>query len=65
MRRLRKPVCGKYGQTVVAVLCAWEIAALPKSSPVPTISEVVRRAPLVGVVLLCALLHHWFVELVD
>lgn len=53
---------GVHGRKVVAVLCGWELVALVPGSPVPTVSETVRRCPPLGAVLLCLLGHHWFVE---
>jgi hypothetical protein len=57
---LRRPPLGRYGRMVVGALCAYEVVAL--TTPLPTISNVVRSAPPVGYVLLALLAHHWFVE---
>ena len=59
---LRKPLFGRYGRRVVASVCTWEIVALVPSSPVPTVSETVRRFPVFGWTLLALLAHHWYVE---
>lgn len=46
-------------KTVVAGLCAWEIAAIT-TGRVPTITTLNRRHPVIGVVLVGALaLHFW------
>lgn len=45
------------------MLCAWELVALPRWSPIPTVSETVSRHPWFGFLLLALLAHHWFVEL--
>lgn len=64
MSRYRRPVFGRHGRKVVAVLCAYEVVALWVPW-LPTISEVVKRWPLVGVLILALLGHHWFVEAVE
>jgi hypothetical protein len=46
----------------VAFLCSWEIIALVPGSPVPTLSETVRKYPPLGWVILGLLGHHWFLE---
>jgi hypothetical protein len=45
---------------VVAVLCGWEVVAL--FSPLPTISQMVKRQPLLGVALIALLVDHWWLE---
>ncbi len=60
--RLRQPLFGRHGKGVVAFFCGWELIALAPGSPVPTLSETVKRAPVVGVVIMGLLAHHWFVE---
>lgn len=56
----RRCLFGRHGRTVVASLCAYEVVAL--ASPLPTISELVKRRPPAGVVLLMLLAHHWYLE---
>lgn len=60
---LRRPLFGPHGRIVVGVFCGWELVALPPGSPVPTISEVVKRHPFFGAVLLSGLIHHWYLEM--
>lgn len=59
--RLRRPLFGRHGRRVVIALCSWEVAAL-LTRRVPTLSELVRRSPLIGAALLGALVHHWYIE---
>jgi hypothetical protein len=59
--RLRRPPFGRHGKRVVALLCAYEVVAL--HTPLPTITAIVRQFPLLGVLLLALLAHHWFIEL--
>lgn len=59
---MRRPLFGRHGHRVVAFFCGWELVALCPGSPVPTLSQVVKRHPSVGVLLLSLLGHHWFVE---
>ncbi len=59
---MRRPLFGRHGRVVVAVLCGWELVALTPGCPLPTLSQVVRSHPPVGVLLLGLLAHHWFVE---
>lgn len=40
--------------------CGYECIALV--TPLPTISELVKRRPPAGVVLLAMLAHHWYLE---
>lgn len=61
----RRPPFRHHGRTIIAALCGYELLALPERSPLPTISEVVNRHRLLGVMLLGLLGHHWFVELVE
>lgn len=63
--RLRQPIFGRYGNKVVGGFCAWELVAFIPGSPVPTISETVKRHPVFGVTLLGLLAHHWYVEAAD
>lgn len=58
---MRRPLFGRHGRMVVALLCGWELVALGPG-PLPTLSECVKRRPIVGVVLLGALAHHFFIE---
>lgn len=62
MTRYRRPLFGRHGPNVVAFFCGWELAGLTIPG-VPTISQTVRRYPVLGVVLVLALIHHWFVEM--
>lgn len=50
---------------MVAALCGWELAAIHKASPVPTLSAMVKRYPVVGMLLLVLLTHHWYLEVTD
>lgn len=59
---MRRPLFGRHGRTVVALFCGWELVALAPGSPVPTLSECVKRRPWVGALLVGALLHHWYLE---
>lgn len=59
---MRRPLFGRHGRMVVAALCGWELVALAPGSPVPTLSECVKRHPVFGAVLLGALIHHWYLE---
>lgn len=56
----RRCLFGRHGRTVVLTACGYEVVALV--TPLPTISELVKRRPPLGVVLLLMLGHHWFVE---
>lgn len=58
---MRRPLFGRAGPFVVAAGCGWELVGLV-SSHVPTVSQAVRRRPVLGVVLIGLLAHHWFVE---
>lgn len=58
---MRRPVFGRFGPYVVAAGCGWELVGLV-SGQVPTLSQVVRRWPLVGGVVLGLIAHHWWVE---
>lgn len=58
--RVRSPLFGRHGRKVVGLLCGYECVALV--TPLPTISELVKRYPLLGVALLALLGHHWFLE---
>jgi hypothetical protein len=53
---------GSHGRKVIAGLCGYECLALLPGSPLPTISELVDRYPIIGFVLLGALAHHWYIE---
>lgn len=59
---LRRPVLGRHGKPVVAFFCGWELLALTPGSPVPTLSETVKRFPVLGIAIMSLLAHHWFVE---
>jgi hypothetical protein len=48
------------GTRIVAVLCTYELVALPEDSPVPTISEIVEEHPAVGIAIIAALAYHWW-----
>lgn len=56
-----RPLFGRAGPYVVAGVCGWEIVGLV-SDRVPTVSELVRRCPVLGVALLGGLAYHWWVE---
>ena len=56
------PLLGRYGTYVVGGLCGFEIVGLFPGSPSPTISQLVKRHPAVGLMILAALVHHWFLE---
>lgn len=60
---LRRPPFRHHGRKVIAAFCSYELASLVPKSPLPTISEMVRRRPVVGLMLLALLSHHWFLEL--
>lgn len=62
MTWLRRPLFGGYGRRIVAAGCLYEVVALLPSSPVPTISELVKRYPVAGAVIVAALVHHWYFE---
>lgn len=62
-REMRRPLFGRHGRKVVALLCGWELVALFPGSPVPTISHTVEHHKVFGAVLLGLLAHHWFLEL--
>ncbi|MFZ5863027.1 MAG: hypothetical protein ACOYXR_09335 [Nitrospirota bacterium] len=57
----RRPLLGRFGPYIVAGVCGYELAALAVDG-VPTVSDMVRRHPLLGVGVLVMLAHHWFVE---
>jgi len=59
---VRRPLFGRHGRKVIAAVCAYEVAALPARSPLPTVSTLVARYPACGWLLLAALAHHWFLE---
>lgn len=58
----RRPPFGRHGRTVIVAGCAYEILALLDPVPLPTISELVRRHPVVGVALLALLGQHFWLE---
>ena len=58
----RRCLFGRHGRTVVASLCGYEVVAL--MTPLPTISEIVRRRRPLGWMLLAMLAQHWFLEAV-
>lgn len=58
--RLHRPVFGSRGREVIFGACGYEIVAL--ISPLPTISELVKRHPTLGVTILLLLAHHWYLE---
>lgn len=64
-QRARRPVFGPHGRKVVAFLCTWELSALTPGSPIPTVTETVRRVKPFGVLLLGLLAHHWYLEAAD
>lgn len=57
-----RPLFGQHGQKVIAVLCAYEVVALHPAVPLPTLSDLVDKHPVLGWCFLAALGHHWFVE---
>lgn len=59
---VRRPPLRGYGQATVATLCAYELAALPEWSPLPTITSIVRRHWWVGALLLVEGFHHFYIE---
>ena len=58
---MHAPLFGRYGPKIVVGLCGWEIVGL-MPGPIPPLTHVVRRAPVVGVVILALLADHWFFE---
>lgn len=58
----RRAIFPGRGRQVIATICGYELVALIPRSPLPPISDLVRRWPVVGAVLLLALTHHWYVE---
>lgn len=61
----RRPPFRHHGRKIIAGLCGYELLALPRRSPFPTISEFVNRRRWVGVALIALLGQHWFLELVE
>jgi hypothetical protein len=62
MARLRRPPFGRHGRKLVVALCGWELIALTGRTPLPTVSQMATRRPVLGALLLVLLAHHWFVE---
>lgn len=50
------------GSILVTTLCTWEVYAMLTRSSQRTITAHVRRRPILGVLILLALTHHWFIE---
>lgn len=59
---MRRALLGPAGPWVVRFLCGYELVALSGRTRLPTITEIVRMHPLVGVLLLTLLAQHWFLE---
>ena len=59
---VRRSPFGRHGRAVVAGCCAYEVAAIAPGSPLPTISELVKRQPVLGVCVLALLAQHWYLE---
>lgn len=61
---MRPPLAGR-GHIVVAGICIYELAALPKRSPLPTISHIIetrRHGWCLGVAMLAGFACHWWVR---
>ncbi len=59
---IRTPLFGSFGPWIVRILCAYELVALSRGVPLPTLTSVVRRRPQIGVVLLGLLTQHLYLE---
>ncbi len=65
---MRRPPLRGRGHLVVGTICVYELAALPKSSPLPTISDVIqtrRHGWVLGVAMLAGFAAHWWVRFGD
>lgn len=60
----RRPPLRGYGRPFLAAACAYELTALYRPE-LPTISELVKRYPMLGVGILAALGHHFYLEADD
>lgn len=60
MHPVRRPLPG--GTILVLTLCAWEVYAILTRQRQRTITAHVRRRPVLGIITLAALAHHWYVE---
>ena len=61
----RRCIAGRYGGHVVTGLCTYEVAALAPGSPLPPITHICRRWPVLGVALWLGFGHHLFWEAVE
>lgn len=59
---IHRPPFGAHGHKVVVALCGWELVSLHPRVPLPTLSQVVKRFPGTGAVLLALLAQHWYLE---
>lgn len=63
MSRWRKPIGGRHGKWLIVGGCAYELLSLLAEDPrVPPFTELNRRNRLVGLGLLAALGHHFYIE---
>lgn len=60
MHPVRRPLPA--GNVLVTTLCSYEVAMMLTRSSQRTITAHVRRRPILGILILAALAHHWYVE---
>lgn len=70
IERLRRPLFGRHGHLVVALLCGYEVVAIASGRTkvvpeLPTLTALGRRHPAVKWALTGALAHHFHLELVE
>jgi hypothetical protein len=60
--RARRPLFGRHGRKVIAGLCAYEVLALSRLTPLPTLTTISGRLPALKWALTLSLAHHLHLE---